>query len=178
MGKPVKKRYQKPKITVQKLRSGIWGAGGRCLALGTKISSLKGRIAVERLKKNDLVWTVDARGNKMLQPIIRIKKTYVGNSHIICSLFLSDKRQISVSPLHPLFSEQSAVKDLKKGDIYNDAMVIKNEIQFYRSFYTFDILPAGESGAYFANGILLGSTLFRSRHQPCEKSSAPDYFVQ
>jgi len=48
---------------------------------------------------------------------------------------------------------------LVAGDRYDGAVVIGVDLIPYAGGATFDVLPAGATGAYWANGVLLGSTL-------------------
>ncbi len=49
--------------------------------------------------------------------------------------------------------------DLKTGDVLDGARVTAFELIPYHQPATYDILPAGGTGFYCANGILVGSTL-------------------
>ena len=71
---------------------------------------------------------------------------------------LADGRALLVSPGHPTILGRT-VGDLVLGDLYDTAKVVSIELVSYGEKYTYDILPTGQTGFYFANGILLGSTL-------------------
>ncbi len=45
------------------------------------------------------------------------------------------------------------------GQQVDDAAIVSAEHVPYKGGFTYDILPAGETGFYWANGILIGSTL-------------------
>jgi hypothetical protein len=45
------------------------------------------------------------------------------------------------------------------GDFYDDAVVVSAELSPYAGGATFDVLPAGATGIYWANGVLLRSTI-------------------
>jgi hypothetical protein len=49
--------------------------------------------------------------------------------------------------------------DLVAGEYLDGALITKVEIVSSDQPATYDILPAGDTGYYWANGILIGSTL-------------------
>ncbi|KKQ36363.1 MAG: hypothetical protein US54_C0071G0005 [Candidatus Roizmanbacteria bacterium GW2011_GWA2_37_7] len=104
------------------------------------------------------IYSLDRYGRKIIQPIIKLSKIYVNYNHKVNHLILEDGRNIWVSPLHPSYYF-SLVKNLKKGDFYDGAKIITNKIVRYGDKYTYDLLPKGETGYYWANRILLASTL-------------------
>jgi hypothetical protein len=63
-----------------------------------------------------------------------------------------------VSPGHPTADAREA-GDLNPGDVLDGAVLVSAERVQYEAGHTYDLLPSGETGFYFANGIPLGSTL-------------------
>lgn len=129
-----------------------------CLARGTRIATPSGDIAVEDLKIGDLVWTLDATGARIVAPLVEIGSTRVSSTHRVVQLHLSDGRAVDVSPGHPT-SDRREAGDLAAGEFYDGAIVVRAELVPYAGGATFDVLPAGATGIYWANGVLLGSTL-------------------
>jgi len=129
-----------------------------CLARGTRIATPSGDIAVEDLKVGDIVWTHDAAGARVALPLVEIGSTPVPATHRVVQLRLSDGRAVDVSPGHPT-ADGRKVGDLIGGDRYDGAIVVSAGLSPYTGGATFDVLPAGASGMYWANGVLLGSTL-------------------
>jgi hypothetical protein len=129
-----------------------------CLARGTRIATPSGNVAVEDLQVGDAVWTVDANGARVAAPLIAIGSTPVPATHEVVHLVLDDGRDVRVSPGHPTADGRYA-GDLRPGDALDGARVLVAEREPYGGGATFDVLPAGASGMYWANGILLGSTL-------------------
>jgi hypothetical protein len=129
-----------------------------CLARGTRIATPSGDIAVEDLKVGDVVWTQDAAGTRVAGPLLVIGSTPVPATHRVVQLRLSDGRAVDVSPGHPT-ADGRRVGDLAAGDDYDRAIVASAERKPYAGGATFDVLPAGATGMYWANGVLLGSTL-------------------
>jgi Hint domain-containing protein len=129
-----------------------------CLARGTRIATPSSDIAVEDLKVGDVVWTLDAAGARVALPLVEIGSTPVPASHRVVQLRLSDGRAVDVSPGHPT-ADGRRVGDLAPGDSYDGAVVVSAELSPYAGGATFDVLPAGATGMYWANGVLLGSTI-------------------
>ena len=73
-------------------------------------------------------------------------------------LVLGDGRELFVSPGHPTIDGREA-GILIINDLYDGARVVASERIAYKDAATYDILPSGETGFYWANGILLDSTL-------------------
>jgi hypothetical protein len=129
-----------------------------CLALGTRIATPHGDVAVEELWAGDLVWTIDERGERVAAPLVTVGSTSVGPAHEVVRLALDDDRVVFASPGHPT-ADGRRVGDLTSGDELDGARVVSAERVRYVGGATYDILPAGATGAYWANGMLLGSTL-------------------
>lgn len=129
-----------------------------CLASNTLIATPNGDVKVTDLKIGMSVWSRDAQGKKIARTIIKLSHTPVSSSHQVVHLVLSDARQVWVSPNHPLINGRSAAT-LHVGDGYDGATVISADLVPYWDTATYDLLPNGDTGAYWANGILLRSTL-------------------
>jgi hypothetical protein len=129
-----------------------------CLARGTRIATPSGDVAVEELRIGDVIWTLDAAGTRVALPLVEIGSTPVPATHRVVQLRLSDGRAVDVSPGHPTVDGRK-VGDLAAGDRYDGAIVVSAELNPYAGGATFDVLPEGATGTYWANGVLLGSTL-------------------
>lgn len=129
-----------------------------CLSRGTLIDTPNGPVAVEQLSVGDLVWTVDAAGRRVTMPLLQVGLTTVLASHRVVHIVLDDGRKLWVSPGHPLADGRMA-EELHLMDPVDGARVVTVELVNYAGGATFDILPDGATGHYWANGILLGSTL-------------------
>jgi hypothetical protein len=129
-----------------------------CLARGTRIATPAADVAVEDLKVGDIVWSLDAAGRRVALPLVQIGSTPVPGTHRVVHLRLTDGRAVDVSPGHPTADGRS-VGDLSAGDVYDGAVVVSADLNPYAGGATFDVLPGSSTGAYWANGVLLGSTL-------------------
>lgn len=129
-----------------------------CLAENTLIDTLAGQIPVQDLREGMAVWTVDKSGNKTSATIIKTSKTPVPATHQMVHVALADGREIFASPRHPI-GDGRVFNDLSAGSILSGSKVVIAEKITYDKHYTYDILPKSPTGFYFANGILIGSTL-------------------
>jgi len=129
-----------------------------CLAGGTFIDTPDGPVAVEELEEGMPVWTGDPDGLRKVAPVLRTAKTPVSPLHAIIHLRLADGREISASPGHPT-QDNRTLGMLHAGDELDGAVVTGADSIMYGGGCTYDILPAGDTGSYWANGILLKSTL-------------------
>jgi len=129
-----------------------------CLARGTRIATPSGEMPVEALHAGDLVWTVGADGARVAAPLIAVGMTPVPATHEVVHLMLSDGREVSVSPGHPT-GDDRRVGALRAGDLLDGSRVLSVDRVRYDSGFTFDVLPAGPTGLYWANGVLFASTL-------------------
>jgi hypothetical protein len=89
---------------------------------------------------------------------MRIGKTIVPATHNVVHLVLADGRELWVSPAHPS-ADGRQVGQLQAGDQLDGGIIRYTSLVRYTSYATYDLLPAGETGYYWANGIMLASTL-------------------
>jgi len=167
---PVEKLGQTPQL-IQDLEDGTYiyrnpngnlfrGTANRCRCLtsATLISTPNGQMLIKDLKSGMFVWTSDSNGNKVSAPIVKLSKVPIPNEYVVVHLVLDDSREIFASAAHPLTDDRT-INDIMLNDILDGAQVVSKEIVPYHGHFTYDILPAGETGSYWANGIMLGSTL-------------------
>jgi hypothetical protein len=128
-----------------------------CLSKGTLIESPIGPVPVEELTTGSLIWTMDGNGLRIAAPIIQTTMTPVPTRFDLLNITLADGRALTASPRHPT-ADGKLLGNLKSGDILDGSIIVKIETVAYEG-RTYDILPAGGTGFYWANGVLLGSTL-------------------
>jgi hypothetical protein len=129
-----------------------------CLALGTRIATPTGEIAVQDLRAGDVVWTLDTNGKRVAAPLVAVGSTPVPPTHVVVKVALDDGRLVYVSPGHPT-ADGRHIGDLAVGETLDGARIASVDRVAYAGGATYDVLPAGATGAYWANGVLLGSTL-------------------
>jgi hypothetical protein len=129
-----------------------------CLAAGSLIDTPLGLVAVENLRIGDPVWTLNAAGERVAGIIQQTGHMTAPASHQIVHLRLGDGRELWASPGHPT-ADKRLLGDVSVGDRLDGARVTFVELLPYGGLTTFDILPSGDTGFYWVNGILMGSTL-------------------
>jgi hypothetical protein len=129
-----------------------------CLAEDTLIETPLGAIPVQQLKAGMAIWSVNLAGERIAEIVVKASKTPVPATHRVIHLRFEDGREVFVSPGHPTIDGRR-VGDLKVGEFYNGSIIAMTELIPYDKKSTYDILPSGETGFYWANGVLLGSTL-------------------
>ena len=129
-----------------------------CLSADTQIDTPDGKINVKDIQDGATVLSVDNNQDVIQSKIIKINKVFVGNAHRMIDLKMSDGRELFVSPNHPTYDGR-VIANLKVGETYDGSTVESIELVPYKYQYTYDILPDSFTGDYFANGILVGSTL-------------------
>jgi len=129
-----------------------------CLARGTSIATPRGPVAVEALRVGMTVWTAGADGSPQRAEVLAVGSTPAAASHHVVHLVLADGRRLRASPSHPL-ADGRLVGALRPGDAVDGSTVVRVELERYEGGATFDLLPAGPTGAYWADGVPLTSTL-------------------
>ncbi len=134
------------------------GGRGPCLPGNSLISTPNGFALIKNLRVGDFVWTIDAYGYKVKAPIIQKTKRPVAENHKMAHVILKDSRELVASLGHPTIDYRD-IGSLVKGDDLDMSSVVLIKVISYRGKYTYDILPYGDTGGYWANNILIGSTL-------------------
>lgn len=124
-----------------------------CLSPDTRIKTNTIQKRVADIKEGDLVLTDNEKPVKVL----KTNKVEVKN-HKILKVTLNDATVLEVSPGHPT-ADGRLFKDLKWGDSLDKRLVVEIKQILYNYKYTYDILPDSSTGNYYANGVLIGSTL-------------------
>lgn len=131
-----------------------------CLAAGTMIATPNGPVRVTDVRPGMVIWTDTAAGMRVAAPVVEIGSMAVPPGHLMVHLKLADGRELLVSPGHPTADGRKA-GELQAGDELDGSTITLWELVPYAADRTYDILPAGSTGLYWANGILMGSTLAR-----------------
>jgi hypothetical protein len=129
-----------------------------CLVKGTKITTLYGPVAIEDMQPGMAIWSLDDSGNRIVANIIKTSITPVTESFLVVELKLTDGRTVTVSPGHPT-AEDCAIGDYQVGDYLDGARIEMLRYVTYEAGMTYDLLPDRTTHLYWANDILLKSTL-------------------
>ena len=132
-----------------------------CLAKGTIIDTPEGPVPVEELSDGIAVWTLDDSGKRVMAVVMETAVTPVPSFYQVVSIRLDDGRIVTTSAGHPT-AEGRALGNYQPGDILDGGLVIAVEVRAYSGNATYDLLPSGMTGFYWANGVLLGSTLIQN----------------
>ena len=136
------------------------GKGGCpiCLPPDARIATPAGEIAMSALVAGDTVWSTDDTGKRIAVPIVRVGSTHAPREHALVVIVLADGREIAASPGHPT-ADARRLGSLAVGDSLDGATVIGVRHRPFGSARTYDLLPASSTRAYWANGVLVSSTL-------------------
>jgi len=129
-----------------------------CLARGTRIATPAGPVAVEELGEGMTVWSADASGERIAAIVSVVGSMTAPPDHTVVHLVLADGRELYASPGHPL-ADGRLLGAIAPGDTVDGAVVTNAERVPYGSGTTFDLLPSGPTGMYWADGVPLASTL-------------------
>jgi hypothetical protein len=128
-----------------------------CLSRGTTIATPWGPVPVEAVHPGMVVWSVDAHGRRIAVPVLRTGRSAAPLGHEVVRVDLADGRSLLASPGHPTIDGRT-LGSLGIGDVLDGGLVVHIALLPYAGV-TFDLLPAGPTGAYVADGIVVGSTL-------------------
>jgi hypothetical protein len=99
-------------------------------------------------------------GTRVVAPVLRVSPRPLNAPHGLVDLLLDDGRRVLASPGHPL-ADGRDVAALAPADGYDGARVAAIASAPFSGTATCDLLPAGPTGIYWADGVPLASTLGR-----------------
>jgi hypothetical protein len=129
-----------------------------CLAADTLIAVPGGAVRAIDVRAGMLVWTELRDGKRVAVPVLEVGSTPVPAGHLMVRLKLADGREVLASPGHRT-ADGRPLGTLSVGDRVDGSTVAEWQVVPYTGDRTYDLLPAGPTGDYWANGILLSSTL-------------------
>lgn len=127
-----------------------------CNSPDTPIATPDGERAIATLIEGDLVYTID-RGALVPRRIVLASSKPV-EGHEVMRVTFSNDATLEISATHPLAAGGS-FGELEPGMRVDGLTVVAAERVPYPHAFTYDILPASDSGAYVAGGVTLRSTL-------------------
>jgi hypothetical protein len=129
-----------------------------CLAAATLIATPGGDVRVTDVRPGMVVWTATTDGERIAARVVMVGSTVVPSTHLMVHLRLADGRELLASPGHRS-ADGRALGTLAVGDALDGSTITLWELVPYDGTRTYDLLPAGPTGTYWANGVLLSSTL-------------------
>jgi hypothetical protein len=128
-----------------------------CLVSGVRIATPFGDVPVQDIRVGMTIWTTDREGRRIVGVVLKTGHMQAPLGHEVVRLELADGRSVVASPGHPT-ADGDTVGDLAAGDRFDGTTITAVALLAY-SGTTYDLLPSGPTGTYFAGGVLLGSTL-------------------
>jgi hypothetical protein len=134
------------------------GACPICLPGISLISTPGGDVAVAGVRVGLHVWTGAPDGRQLDAVVIATRSRLDAPGSTLIHMVLADGRQLTASPPHQL-ADGRRLASLKVGDQVDSIRITRLESVPDVLGRTYDLLPSGETGEYWADGILLRSTL-------------------
>jgi hypothetical protein len=131
-----------------------------CLPARVRIATPDGGVPVRSLRPGMRIWTLDRRGRRVAGVVLETGKMKAPVGHEVLRLTLADGRTLEASPGHPT-ADGRIVGNLEPGDRYDGSVVTSATLKPYVGA-TWDILVSGATRTYFANGVLLESSLSKA----------------
>ena len=130
----------------------------KCLPPTALIATPSGDVPIHRLRVGDRVWTVDASGKRAARAIRQVSTVRTGAAHVLVEVTLADGRKVRASRGHPT-ATGSLLGELGPGQRLDGSTIVDVEEIGYADSFTWDLLPEGPTGHYWADRVLVGSTL-------------------
>jgi hypothetical protein len=142
----------------------------QCASPDTPIATPEGAKPIAALHVGDVVYSV-AQGRVVAVPVRRINRTPAPN-HVVVRLVMENGVVLEISAMHPT-ADGKTLGAIRESDLLDGVRVLATSLVSYQHAFTYDILPDSETGAYFAGGILIGSTLGGAAIETCGNATQP-----
>lgn len=134
------------------------GACPICLPGTTLISTPTGDLAVASIRVGMHVWSARLDGRPLDAVVIETRSRLDAPGSRLIQVVLADGRRLTGSPAHPI-GDGRTLGSLHVGDLVDGVAITSVEVVADLLGRTYDLLPSGPTGEYWAGGILLRSTL-------------------
>lgn len=148
----------RPGVEASLTRMEIEATTVMCASFDTPIATPSGARAISELRVGDLVYSEESDAIVAV-PLLEVNSHPV-SGHAMVQLTLADGNIVEMSASHPT-ADGRRFDELVTGDRLGDALIVSVSTVPYLGQATWDILPDSATGAYFAAGALVGSTLLR-----------------
>jgi hypothetical protein len=105
------------------------------------------------------VWSAGEDGARIEARVLFVRLVPVPADHALVEVTLADGRVVRASAEHPLAGNTRGLGDVVVGDALDGSIVTAVRAVPYDGAQTWDLLPDGPTRTYWADGVLLGSTL-------------------
>jgi len=139
-------------------QSSAMGACPICLAASSVISTPSGPIPVSKIAVGMHVWSADADGRLVDAVVVETTSRLAAPGSELIRVVLADGRQITASAPHEI-ADGRPLGILSVGDEIDGVAVTRLDRVDGSFGFTYDLLPSGATGEYWADGILMRSTL-------------------
>lgn len=130
-----------------------------CAAPNTPIETPDGPRALASIRAGELVYSVND-GAIVAVPVLSVAHTPV-SSHQVMRVKLSNGAVLEISAGHPT-ADGHTFGDLHPGSLLDEQHKVVSATKIpYEHDATYDLLPASDTGTYFAAGAQIGSSLFQ-----------------
>jgi hypothetical protein len=127
-----------------------------CASPDTPVATPLGERAIASLGVGDRVTSVD-HGQVVDVPIAQVHRTPAHDHHVV-RVELASGSVLEISAPHPT-ADGRTFGDLRADDLLGGMRIERVTVVPYAAPFTYDILPASDSGIYYAGGVPVGSTL-------------------
>lgn len=139
-----------------------------CLPETTLIATPHGDRPVTELRVGDPIYTLDADGRRIEARVIHVGSTPIAGEHTLVRVTLADGRVVAASAGHPDLQGRT-LAELSRGAALSGSTVVTIEPVPYDGARTYDVLPSGPTGAYWAEGVLLRSSFAAATSAPASR---------
>ena len=129
-----------------------------CLPATALIDAPAGPVRVTDLRLGDVIWTARPDGSRLGAIVLAVGSVPFPLGHDAIQVELSDGRSVTASAGHPT-ADGRTLGSLRAGDQLDGATIVAALTVHLTDGATYDLLPSGPTGRYWADGVLLGSTL-------------------
>ncbi len=127
-----------------------------CASPSTPIATPDGERPISEISPGDLVYSVEGEGIEAV-PVAQVQKNPV-SGHYVLRVKLASGVTLEITGAHPL-ADGRPLSSLSVGNELDGVVVLDIEQVPYQHDFTYDILPASDTGTYFAGGVRIGSTM-------------------
>jgi len=142
-------------------QSSAMGACPICLAGGSVISTPNGLIPVSKIALGMHIWSATTDGQPVEAVVLETTSRLAAPGSQLLHVTLADGRQITASAPHEI-ADGRPLGSLRVGDEIQGVAITELNVVDDSLGFTYDLLPSGATGEYWADGILMRSTLHRA----------------